>query len=968
MSTRLMKSIAFLVFLGGIAAGTLAQTAPTQSFITIDYPGATETNVREINNNGVMAGRYLDSQQIIHGFVLQSGAFTAINFPGAVNTAIWGINDNGDLVGRYDNGGDTASHGFLLRNGVYTTIDPPNSTYTFALGINNAGQIVGYWYDAEGILHGFFLNAGVYSTIDFPSSTLTSVFKINNMGAMVGVYDDSSGNEHGFLLQNGTFTSIDYPDAFVTDAYGINDNGEIVGAYLATSESNPLGFDDINGHFTTVNFPAAVDGSAVEDVNNAGQLAGEYIDANGVIHGFVSATGPFAYVANINSNTVSMIDIPSSLVVNTIPVGSGPWGVAVSPNGQQVYVTNNHGGNVSVIDTATSTVVATIPVQSSPLALAFTPDGTSVYVVNEFSNSVSVIDTATQTVTATVPVGNNPEGVAMALTSKGTFAYVVNALSNTVSVIAVGSSPTIVQTINVGSTPGWVAVSPNSSLAYVENGGSNTVSVISVASNTVTATIPVGTGPFGIAFSPDSTMAYVVNGVSNTVSVIDTASSSVVATVTGFNRPVQVALSTDGSAAYVTNLFGNNVSVITTSTNTISATVGVGEAPIGIAIAAEPTTTLQITQPLSPTQPNTFNFLTNNFVVQYPPGSNFSGVNMTVAQVQISQAQYAARVSNGQFRNSTCIVYGGAGGNCVDYQVTCSTTSGNPIACPSEAQPTIAVQTSFDTLQSIVNPGFLMTPIGQNQWQNIFTGLTDPTVKGKTKGFSEFVAMDLGATNAQGPGTLTFLAPLRPSDPRVFGAGVQIPVKFQLASVIHAGQAVTDALAGLTVVWEVDATGKSQNKTVLAVQNAFHFQTGTGYTYQLNSTGFAPGTYLLTVYGNAFSAQHVQFSVVQRIATTCVLNSSTSFFSNGQPLTFTLLVQPGSTSSNSPTGQATFVDTAYSQYVLGTAAVTRGSGSINAVLAAPPNLQWTKASYSGDNNFAPCTSSYIAENYNPPRD
>lgn len=966
MNTRLIKSIGFLAFFVGTTATALGQTAPAQTFITIDYPGATLTEVREINNNGVMAGRYVDTQQIIHGFVLQNGAFTPINFPGALDTAIWGINDNDDVVGRYYDG--VTNHGFLLSNGVYTKIDPPNSTNAHALGINNAGQIVGFSDDAEGKEHGFLLNAGVYSTIDFPGAVLTDVLKANNVGAMVGIYDDSSGKEHGFLLQNGTFTSIDYPEAFLSDAYGINDGGEIVGGYYSSSESLELGFEDSNGHFTNVDFPAAVNGLAIEDLNNAGQLTGAYADADNVLHGFVSATGPFAYVANLNSNSVTVIDVPSSFALSSIPVGGGPSGIAVSPDGKQVYVSNNHTNNVSVIDTASSMVVATIPVQTQPFGLAFTPDGTAVYVANAGSNSVSVINTTSQAVVATIPVQTNPIGVAMALTSNGTFAYVTNSGSGSVSVIAVGAEPSVVQTIGVGSGPRSLAIAPNNRFAYVPNAGSNSVSVISIATNTVTATIPVGTAPFAVAFSPDSSTTYVAN-TGGTLSIINTTSQTVVNTITtGFNNPIDVAVTPDGASAYVVNLLGNSVSIVSTTTNTITATTTVGVAPIAVATATAPPTTLQITQPLSPTQPNTFNFLTHNLVVQYPPGTNFSNVNMTVAAVQISQAQYFARISGGHFRNSTCVVYAGAGGNCLDYQVTCSDTNGNPISCPSEAQPTIAVQTSFDTLQSIVNPGFLTTPIGQNHWQNIFTGFTDPTVKGKTKGFSEFVAMDLGTTNSQGPGTLTFLAPLRTTDPRVFGSGVQIPVKFQLASVIHGGEPVTDALASLTLVLSTDASGKAQNKVVLTVPNAFHYQSGTGYTYQLNTAGFAPGTYLLTVYGNAFAAQHVQFTVVKRINTTCVLNSSTSFFSNGQPLTFTLLVQPGSPSSNSPTGQATFIDTAYSQYVLGTAAVAHGTASIRAALQAPPNVQWTKAVYSGDNNFAPCTSSYIAENYNPPPD
>src|SRR5208337_1987305 len=60
----------------------------------------------------------------------------------------------------------------------------------------------------------------------------------------------------------------------------------------------------------------------------------------------ITQTGPFAYVANNNSNTVSVINIPTGQVANSISVGSGPWGTAVSPGGKQVYVSNNHGDNV----------------------------------------------------------------------------------------------------------------------------------------------------------------------------------------------------------------------------------------------------------------------------------------------------------------------------------------------------------------------------------------------------------------------------------------------------------------------------------------------------------------------------------------------------------------------------------------------------------------------------------------------
>ena len=55
-------------------------------------------------------------------------------------------------------------------------------------------------------------------------------------------------------------------------------------------------------------------------------------------------------------------------MVGTIPVGSLPWGVAVTPDGSKVYVANFNDNTVSAIATATNTVVSTIPVGLIPIA------------------------------------------------------------------------------------------------------------------------------------------------------------------------------------------------------------------------------------------------------------------------------------------------------------------------------------------------------------------------------------------------------------------------------------------------------------------------------------------------------------------------------------------------------------------------------------------------------------------------
>jgi YVTN family beta-propeller protein len=92
----------------------------------------------------------------------------------------------------------------------------------------------------------------------------------------------------------------------------------------------------------------------------------------------ITPDGKHAYVANVNSNTVSVIDAASNTVVMgtgfPIPVGTGPIGVAVTPDGKHVYVANNLSANVSVIDTATNTVVGTpITMGNGPFLVGIIP-------------------------------------------------------------------------------------------------------------------------------------------------------------------------------------------------------------------------------------------------------------------------------------------------------------------------------------------------------------------------------------------------------------------------------------------------------------------------------------------------------------------------------------------------------------------------------------------------------------------
>lgn len=300
-----------------------------------------------------------------------------------------------------------------------------------------------------------------------------------------------------------------------------------------------------------------------------------------------------AYVTNILSNSVSVIDTSTNTVTATIGVGSGPLGVVLTPDGTRAYVANDFGSTtggstVSVIDTASNTVIATVHVNgSAPGFPAITPDGKSVYVPT--GAEVDVIDTASNSVAATISLNSNPGDIA--ITPDGTRAYVLG--SNEVDVIDTATNA-VVQSITVSSSVSFspvqrIAMSPDGSTVYIGGGTQPLVQAIATSSNSVVATIPlsgVGLVP-GLAISPDGGRVYVsALGSVSGLRIIDTATNTLEpGTITVNSTPFALAFTPDGAFVYVTNGFSNNVSAVSTATNTVVATIPVGSEPQGIVIA-----------------------------------------------------------------------------------------------------------------------------------------------------------------------------------------------------------------------------------------------------------------------------------------------------------------------------------------------------------------------------------------------
>lgn len=112
----------------------------------------------------------------------------------------------------------------------------------------------------------------------------------------------------------------------------------------------------------------------------------------------VALGGSRAFVANIGSGTVSVIDLERGTLLRNIATGDGAEGVTASVGGREVWVTNRGADTVSVIDAASLEIVATVPCASFPIRAEATPDGRHVLVSCARSGDIAVLDTESREV------------------------------------------------------------------------------------------------------------------------------------------------------------------------------------------------------------------------------------------------------------------------------------------------------------------------------------------------------------------------------------------------------------------------------------------------------------------------------------------------------------------------------------------------------------------------------------------
>ncbi len=373
----------------------------------------------------------------------------------------------------------------------------------------------------------------------------------------------------------------------------------------------PVTLDRSDTNFPSVTFQVTVESSALSfPAVNTDFCSNSSFDLTSLEDDITTASGTFTYtqaierlyIPNYRDNNVSVVDLNTNSIIQTIAVGSGPWGVAVRPDGKKVYIINRDSHDVNVIDVASNTVEATITVDQFPLGAAFNSDGSLLYVTNIVGNNISVINTTTNTVVNTINLGSAPWGIALSpddskiYVASGAGLLVVNA-----------STGVVMTTIPLEVNPKDVAISADGTKVYVScerginpNHLKGVLHIIDISTDVMLQTLYLDhRSPYTLAVHPTGDVY--AGHESFGGGIISSTSPSNVITYYPIEAGVSnnfrgIDLNEDASRLYLSDSAEDKVFIYNTLTNTVVTSIAVGDAPISTG-KFYVKTTLDITSP-----------------------------------------------------------------------------------------------------------------------------------------------------------------------------------------------------------------------------------------------------------------------------------------------------------------------------------------------------------------------------------
>ncbi len=292
-----------------------------------------------------------------------------------------------------------------------------------------------------------------------------------------------------------------------------------------------------------------------------------------------AAPAPLAMVMNSGEATVSVIDMTSKQVINTLPMLREPSHWALTPDRKKLYVSDASGNALFIFDPLTAAPMGHIRI-ADPYQLAYTPDQKYLVVNALRLDYVDVYDATTLQLVKRFKSGKFPSHMDFSPDSR--FSFHSMQKSNTLVCLDLANM-TERWSVPIGKTPAGVLWHNGKLLVCIM--GENGIVEADPLTGKITRRQATGEGAHNIFLSPGGSTLYVSNRVGSTLSALDPLSLEVKRDYRIPGGPDDIGIAPDGKI-WIALRFNEAVAVLDPLTGVFD-TIPVGRSPHGIFLNTE---------------------------------------------------------------------------------------------------------------------------------------------------------------------------------------------------------------------------------------------------------------------------------------------------------------------------------------------------------------------------------------------
>lgn len=197
-------------------------------------------------------------------------------------------------------------------------------------------------------------------------------------------------------------------------------------------------------------------------------------------------------------NYINIIDTMNDKIIKTLESdGKSPSHIDFTKDSKVAFINNVMSGDITVVDVEKLEIVSSIKVGTMPNESELSPDDKYLYVANVQDGTMSIVDVKKSKEIDKIKTGEGTHGVAVS--NDGKYVWTTNRFSKDISIFDIEKKK-VIKTIKTGGEPNHIAVLPNSDIAYVSNLKSEDISVIDMKKYKIIKTISIGKEPHEIEF------------------------------------------------------------------------------------------------------------------------------------------------------------------------------------------------------------------------------------------------------------------------------------------------------------------------------------------------------------------------------------------------------------------------------------------------------------------------------------